>query len=64
MWSTRKVTPRAARAISVPFFLHLNPDVLIDVLPSCITPDNPKRYPTPITANDYLWERLREIKLG
>ena len=49
---------------SIPFFLHLNPDVLIDVLPSCITPDNPKRYPTPITANDYLWERLREIKLG
>ena len=26
---------------SVPFFLHPNPDFLIDVLPSCITPDNP-----------------------
>jgi len=53
---------RVAR-YSVPYFLHPNPDFLIDVLPSCITPDNPSRYPQPITANDYLWERLREIKL-
>ena len=30
---------------STPFFLHPNPDFLIDVLPSCITPDNPSRYP-------------------
>ena len=48
---------------SVPFFLHPNPDFLIDVLPSCITPGNPSRYPEPITAQGYLEERLREIKL-
>lgn len=48
---------------SVPFFLHPNPDYLIDVLPSCVTPDNPSRYPTPITAHEYLQERLREIRL-
>jgi isopenicillin N synthase-like dioxygenase len=48
---------------SVPFFLHPNPDFLIDVLPSCITDDNPSRYPEPITAQGYLEERLREIKL-
>ena len=48
---------------SVPFFLHPNPDFLIDVLPSTITPDNPSRYPEPITAQGYLEERLREIKL-
>ncbi len=48
---------------STPFFLHPNPDFLIDVLPSTITADNPKRYPEPITAQDYLDERLREIKL-
>lgn len=53
---------RTAR-FSVPYFLHPNPDFLIDVLPSCVTPDNPNRYPQAITANDYLWERLREIKL-
>ena len=48
---------------SVPFFLHPNPDFLIDVLPSTITAENPKRYPEPITAQGYLEERLREIKL-
>ena len=52
-------TPR----YSVPFFLHPNPDFLIDVLPSCIDADHPNRYPLPITAHDYLLERLREIKL-
>jgi len=36
---------------------------VIDVLPSCTTPDNPSRYPEPITAQGYLEERLREIKL-
>jgi isopenicillin N synthase-like dioxygenase len=48
---------------STPFFLHPNPDFLIEVLPSCITADNPKRYPQPITAHGYLEERLKEIKL-
>jgi isopenicillin N synthase-like dioxygenase len=48
---------------SVPFFLHPNPDFVIDVLPSCIGADNPSRYPQPITAHEYLQERLREIKL-
>ena len=48
---------------STPFFLHLNPDVLIDVLPSTVTVDNPSRYPEPITAHAYLEQRLREIKL-
>jgi isopenicillin N synthase-like dioxygenase len=48
---------------STPFFLHPNPDFLIDVLPSTISADHPSRYPEPITAQDYLNERLREIKL-
>lgn len=48
---------------SVPFFLHPNPDFLIEVLPSCITPENPNRYPEPITAQGFLEERLKEIKL-
>jgi len=48
---------------STPFFLHPNPDFVIDVLPSTITADNPSRYPEPITAQGYLEERLREIKL-
>src|SRR5260221_7466410 len=48
---------------STPFFLHLNPDVLIRTLPQCVSAANPDRYQTPITANEYLMERLREIKL-
>jgi len=48
---------------SVPFFLHPNPDFMIDVLPSCVDADNPSRYPQPISAHEYLQERLREIKL-
>ena len=48
---------------SVPFFLHPNPDVVLDVLPSCVSDANPSRYPTPITSHEYLLERLREIKL-
>jgi isopenicillin N synthase-like dioxygenase len=42
---------------STPFFLHFRPDYLISALPG-----GPKQEP-PITADDYLKERLREIKL-
>ncbi len=63
----RVVNPPGAAArqprYSIPFFLHPNPDFLIDVLPSTISADNPSRYPEPITAQGYLEERLREIKL-
>lgn len=49
---------------STPFFLHFNPDFLIETLPSMITPDNPDRYAgKSILAEDYLTERLREIRL-
>ncbi|TVQ39791.1 MAG: isopenicillin N synthase family oxygenase [Wenzhouxiangella sp.] len=48
---------------SIPFFLHPNPDFLIRTLSACVSEDNPDRYPEPITANDYLQQRLREIKL-
>lgn len=56
--------PAATRSrYSMPFFMDPNPDFMIDTLPSCITPDNPNRYPEPISANDYLMQRLAEIKL-
>ncbi|HEY5849364.1 MAG TPA: 2-oxoglutarate and iron-dependent oxygenase domain-containing protein [Lysobacter sp.] len=63
----RVVNPPGAKArqprYSTPFFLHPNPDFLIDVLPSCVSDANPSRYPEAITAHGYLEERLREIKL-
>ena len=48
---------------SVPYFLHPNPDVMLDPLDSCITPENPRRYDTSISSHEYLLQRLREIKL-
>lgn len=64
----RVVNPTPDRAsfarYSTPFFLHFNSDYLIKTLPSCVDADHPDRYPEPITADDYLMERLREIKLA
>lgn len=48
---------------SMPFFLHLRPDYLIETMAGCIDEEHPDRYPVPITADDYLMERLREIGL-
>ncbi|MFO7763540.1 MAG: 2-oxoglutarate and iron-dependent oxygenase domain-containing protein [Wenzhouxiangellaceae bacterium] len=55
----------AARSrYSIPFFLHPNPDFVIETLPQCITQENPNRYPEPIRSDDYLQERIREINLA
>jgi isopenicillin N synthase-like dioxygenase len=63
----RVVNPVAGRAgtarYSMPFFLHFNPDFLIRTLDGCAGPDRPDRYPEPITANEFLQQRLREIRL-
>jgi len=48
---------------SIPFFLHPNSEFLIKSLDGCVTADNPEHYPEPITANDYLTQRLIEIGL-
>ena len=47
---------------SMPFFLHFRSDFLIEPLPGAVPPGEQPEWP-PITANDYLQERLREIKL-
>ncbi len=55
---------RSVARYSTPFFLHFASDYRIETLPSCITPERPDQHPEPITADDYLQERLREIKLA
>ncbi len=63
----RVVNPAPARAgfsrYSLPFFQHYTSDYLIETLPGCASAQTPNRYPKPITADDYLQERLAEIKL-
>lgn len=54
---------RGLPRFSMPFFLHYAPEFLIRTLSTCVTAANPDRYPVPITADDYLQMRLREIKL-
>jgi isopenicillin N synthase-like dioxygenase len=63
----RVVNPPGAKSdqprYSMPFFMHPNPDFLIETLPACVSAEHPNRYPQPISANDFLMQRLREIKL-
>jgi isopenicillin N synthase-like dioxygenase len=55
---------RASKArYSLPFFLHFNPDFLIKTMPQYVDARHPDLFPEPITAHDFLQERLREIKL-
>jgi isopenicillin N synthase-like dioxygenase len=48
--------------LSIPFFLHPVSEMDLTCLDSCVTAENPIQY-DPITAGEYLSERLREIGL-
>jgi isopenicillin N synthase-like dioxygenase len=48
--------------LSIPFFLHPKSEMPLDCLAKCVTDDNHLHY-EPITAGEYLDERLREIGL-
>jgi isopenicillin N synthase-like dioxygenase len=60
----RVVNPKGENTsrYSMPFFVHPYSGYLLETIPSCITPDNPEKWP-PITAGDFLYERLVEIGL-
>ena len=64
--SHRVVNPAPDRAsharYSMPYFLHFRSDFLIEALPGTVPAGEQPKWP-PITADDYLQERLREIKL-
>jgi isopenicillin N synthase-like dioxygenase len=66
--SHRVVNPpperRGRSRYSMPFFLHFRPDYLIETLPETVSTERPNLYPEPITAHDFLLQRLREIKLA
>lgn len=54
LWNTHRY--------SIPFFLHPRSEMHLDCLEDCITENNPIAF-EPITAGEYLDERLREIGL-
>jgi len=64
----RVVNPRGEAArrarFSMPFFLHFRPDFLIEPLPECIDAGAATPPPAPITAHDFLMQRLRDINLA
>ena len=63
--SHRVLNPTPERAhlprYSMPFFLHFNPDFMIEALPGCA--EKGGKVEPPITSQDYLMERLVEIGL-
>lgn len=55
---------RSQPRYSVPFFVHPNSEFMIETLPGCVSEHSPDRYPEPISADDFLQQRLRENKLA
>lgn len=49
---------------SMPFFLAPNMEYEIRALPECVASEGVVHYPEPITAQAYLMQRLREIRLS
>ncbi len=64
----RVVNPSGPSALrsrySMPFFLHFRPDYMIEPLPSCVGEEGIDPEHVPITAHDFLMQRLREINLA
>ena len=62
----RVVNPSPERAslsrYSMPYFLHFRPDFIIQTMENCMM-NGINHYPDPISAHDYLLERLKEINL-
>ena len=65
--SHRVINPPSERRghsrYSMPFFLHFRPDFMIEALASTVPQGEQPKWP-PITADDYLQERLKELKLN
>jgi isopenicillin N synthase-like dioxygenase len=47
---------------SIPFFMHPRSEMLLNCLDSCISSENPKKYPD-TTAGEFLEERIKELGL-
>ncbi len=63
--TVHRVKPRIGQCerLSIAMFIDPDPSTQVDVLPSCITPQNPCRYP-PTTAGEHLLEKLHATHKG
>ena len=55
----RVVAPLDEHRYSVPFFVNVDADTIVDCLPSCVDAQNPCRY-EPVTAGDFLAMRIAD----
>jgi len=53
----RVINTTGRKRYSIPFFLGVNYDTVIDALPGCVTEDRPRKY-EPVIAGDYVQQRL------
>ncbi|KAI9000118.1 2OG-Fe-II oxygenase [Hyaloraphidium curvatum] len=53
----RAINRSGARRFSIPCFVGVDYDVMLDVLPTCVSKDRPAKY-SPILAGDYVKARL------
>jgi len=53
----RAINTTGKARYSIPFFLGVNYDTLIDVLPGCVTPERTRKY-EPVIAGDYVQSRF------
>lgn len=53
----RAINTTGRARYSIPFFLGINYDTVIDALPGCVTPERPKKY-EPVIAGDYVQSRF------
>lgn len=62
----RVVNPKSIKNISrysMPFFIHPYENCELNVFENCVSPSQPTKF-SPILANDFLLQRLKEIGLG
>ena len=62
----RVVNPKGSKNVSrysMPFFVHAFENCELKLLENCVSPSRPAKF-SPILANEFLLQRLREIGLG
>jgi isopenicillin N synthase-like dioxygenase len=53
----RAINRTGVERYSIPVFVGTSYDTIIDTIPSCITPDRPKRY-EPVKAGDFVRDKV------